>query len=277
MAKQPDPWPTLSARLKRIEDSVGRMQSSSAFFGSGLTIIDPRQIVQAGSITIPSDGLLLVDGGDVVMLDAPPLATELFRLGLQPNGDRGITLRRADGSTFLEVRKIFGPDDTAQAARMLDREGRTIAGDAILSTAGFDAPYIPMPFQSSDWASGARRQSTASGTFVPLFEHYGVRQNPALRLTVSTWCSDGSTSAEVQVYDPVGAVYLGGFLGSPAVQTITVPLATTVPTTFELGSAVMPGSAPSMGDDLRLEIHARVTAGTGSVNVVVLRSMGRGV
>ena len=275
MSKLPDPWPTLGKRLTREEDVTKRMQSSSSFFNSGLSIIDAEQIVQDGAVTIPNNGLLLVDGGDVVMLNED--LVEIFRIGVMEHGDRGLTIRRGDGTIALEMRKVFGPDDVAQALRILDREGRTIAGDAILSQGGFDAPFIPVPFAPKDWTSGARQQSTASATFVPLFEHSGVRQNPALRLTVSAWCSDGATSAEVQVYDPVGAVYLGGFLGSPAAQTITVPLATTVPTTFELGSAVMPGSAPSINNDLRLEVHARVTAGTGSVNVVVLRSMGRGV
>ena len=71
-----------------------------------------------------------------------------------------------------------------------------------------------------------------------------------------------------------GGVYLGGYLNSPPVRTIAVPAGTTTPTAFPLDSVRVPGSLT--GQALRLEVHSRVTAGTGTLNVVIRRAYGRG-
>lgn len=239
--------------------------------GSGLEVVDTGQIAQTGSIVIPDNGLLEVDGGDVVMIDKAPSAAELFRVGVQENGDRGLTVRRSDGTVALEIRKVFTPDDAAQAMMLRDRDGRVIAGDATLSPAGFDAPHLQLTFTPTDYTSGALAQSTSSATFAPLHECRTFRQNPFLAPQLMVRCSDATTAAEVQFYDVIHAGYLGGFFGTPPVHTVTVPAGTTAFTLFELPSSIqLPGQ---MSDPMHLEIHARVTAGTGSVMVAPVRTV----
>lgn len=272
MSKLPKPSRTFRSIVKAMEEEQRKQRSSSPFAGSGQSVIDPGQILQDGSVTIPDTGLLLVDGGDVVMLNEA--LVEVFELGIMQHADRGLVIRRDDDTVAVEMRKIFGPADLQQKFRILDGSGRTIAGDSILSFSGFDAPHMAMPFIPVDYTSAATAQTTSSGTFVATHEHRGFRQNPALAPVVAVKCSDGSTSAEVQFYDVTNAVYLGGPLGSPAVVTATVPIGTTTFTSFAPSPAMqLPGN---MSDPLHLQIHVRRTAGAGSVSVAPVRTIGSG-
>lgn len=273
MAAMPEPWKSLKAFCERLAERVRALENRSALFNTGLEQVDPGQLMQSGSITIPNNGLLLVDGGDVILLNDD--LEEILRVGRMEFSDSGVIVRREDGSIAWEMRKPFSAGDATQAFLIRDRQGSVISGDSLLSPIGFDAPHLSMPFIPVDYTSGVPAQTTSSTTFVALHEYRGFRQNPALKPQLMVKCSDGSTSAEVQFYDVLGAVYLGGFLGTPAVQTITVPLGTTAFTLFELPSSALqlPGlmSAP-----LHLQIHVRRTAGAGSVSVAPVRTIGSG-
>lgn len=261
---------TLTGVVREQQEQTKRQSNSTALFNTGFEVIDSGQVVQDGSVTIPNNGLLLVDGGDVVMLNES--LVEVFRIGMMPNGDRGLTIAREDGSVAIEMRSVIS--GSAQALVVRDRQGNRIAGDSILSFAGFDAPHIPIPFTPVDYTSSALAQSTSSGTFVATHEHRGFRQNPALKPQLMVRCSDGTTAAEVQVWDVLGASYLGGYLSSPVVHTISVPAGTTAFTLFEFSSALALPSA--MSDPMHLQIHVRRTAGAGSVSVAPVRSIGSG-
>jgi hypothetical protein len=157
--------------------------------------------------------------------------------------------------------------------RLLDPSGATIAGDSIIAGSGFDAPHMEIPFTPSDVTLSTYARTTSSTAFVPLFEHYGYHQNPGLRLKVKAWCSDATTTADIQVWDVIGSSYLAEFFGPTS--KISIPLATTVPTVFTMANAaLLPGG---MSDDMHLEIHVKRTAGAGSVSLAVLRSIGRGI
>jgi hypothetical protein len=270
-----DPNYDLRRRLKAIEEQLRRQRNTSPLAGTGLSVVDSGQLMQDGSVTIPNNGLLLVDGGDVVMLDQAPAATEIFRLGVQQYGDRGITIRRNDGTVAIEVKNSFSATDPRQSFIIRDPSGAAIGGDSVLANSGFDAPHIELRFIPVDYTSNATAQTTSATTFTALHEYRGFRQNPGLKPQLMVKCSDGTTSAQIQFYDVNAAGYLGGFNGSPVVHTITAPTGTTVFTLFELPSAiVLPGS---MSDAMHLEIHAKVTAGTGSVSVAPVRTIGTGL
>ena len=271
MSALPQPWRTLSGEIKKLQEQVRRLSNASAFTGSGLSVIDTGQIVQDGAVTIPNNGLLLVDGGDVIMLN--DAMVEVFRIGIMPAGDTGLQIKRGDGSVALEMFDVFGGG--IQSLVIRDRAGRQIAGDPILSNTGFDAPHIPVTFIPVDPTTAGIAVTTSATTFTATHEHRGFRQNPALRPQFKVRCSDGSTAAEIQVWDALAGVYLGGFFGTPAVQTITVPVGTTAFTVFGLasGSLALPGL---MSDPTQLEVHVRVTAGTGSVTVAPVRTIGTG-
>jgi hypothetical protein len=195
----------------------------------------------------------------------------LLKSGTQEFGDRGFAAYRDDGTPAIVVKRVFSAGDPRQSLRLLDPSGVTIGGDSNLANSGFDAPHIPIPFTPSDVTLSTYARSTSSTTFVPLFEHYGYRQNPGLKLKVKAWCSDGTTTADIQVWDVLNGVYLDTFFGSPPPSVINVPLATTTPTVFESESMVLLGA---MSDETQIEIHVKRTAGAGSVSVAVLRSIG---
>lgn len=262
-APRGDKWETdIEARIRKVEQR-------NPLAGTGTTPIDIGQLLLSGSITIPSNGLLLVDGGDVVMLDKAPSATELFRMGEQVNGDRGITIRRIDGSAALDVRDLFG--NGYQTVRLYDKAGGAIVSDAALALHGLDAPHIPIPFVPSSFASTTFAQTTASAAFVPLFESSAFFNNPYMRLKIKAQCSDATTAAEVGVWDTVA----GAFLVEPftlASTQIIIPAGTTTVTEFEADKLMtLPGP---MSNEMKLEVRAKVTAGTGSVSVAVTRAIG---
>lgn len=272
MAKLPESWRTLSNEIRKLREEVRQLRNRSPFANSGLEVTDEDQLTQSGSITIPDNGLLLVDGGDVVMLDQEPSATTLFRLGVQEFLDRGITISRNDGSPALEVRKALS--GASQSLSLYDKAGARIGGDAILANSGFDAPHIPMQFIPVDYTSAATAQTTSSTTFVATHEHRGFRQNPAFLPQFMVKCSDGTTSAQIQIWDVVNSVYLNGFLGSPSPVTTTVPTGTT---TFTLFTAPAKMQVPGgMSEAIYLQIHVKRTAGAGSVTVAPVRTIGYG-
>jgi hypothetical protein len=197
---------------------------------------------------------------------------EVFRVGIMPAGDRGLRIKRADDTTALEMYDVFGQGQQSLVFR--DRAGQITGGDSVLANSGFDAPHIPMPFHPIDPTVAGRAVTTSATTFTATHEHRGYRQNPALKPQFTVQCSDATTGAELQVWDVLNSAYLGGYLGTPATHTISVPAGTTTFTVFEFPSALLlPGL---MSDDIQLEVHARVTAGTGSVTVAPVKSIGSG-
>jgi hypothetical protein len=265
MPAQPEPWRSLWKEIRSIKEQLRRLHNASAFSGSGLSVTG--SITQKGSITIAPDGLLLVDGGDVVMRNEA--GVEVFRIGIMPYGDRGLIIRREDGTVALQLRKLFSPADTQQVFQILDRDGNVIAGDAGLSVSGFDAPHIPLAFIPTDYDSSVNAQTTSSGTFVATHEYRGFKQNPFFRPQFMVKCSDGTTAGEIQIYDVVGAAYLPGFF--TGVRKATIPTGTTTYTLFELdGAVVLPGA---MSSALHIEIHVRRTAGAGSLTVAPVRTV----
>ena len=225
----------------------------------------------AGPVTV--DNTMVLNGSQTVNGEFTTLDTDgsvLLKSGTQDHGDRGLSVYRDDGTPAIVIKRTFTPTDPRQSMILYDSIGHSIGGDAILSPTGFDAPHVPIPFTPSNVTNNNHAQATSSATFAALFEHDGYRQNAGLQLKVKAWCSNGTTTADIQVWDVIHSAYLcAPFTTTPVV--ISVPTATTAPTVFEGGSMLLPGL---MSDPMQLEIHAKVTAGTGSVSVAVLRSFG---
>ena len=269
MSRLPTLRPSLLDYLVEQKRGAARQARTSAFARSGTSVTAEGVTTVDGTQNLTGD---LNVSGEFSTLDTD--GSVLLKSGTQEYGDRGLTIRRDDGGEALVVKRTFSAGDPFQSLRLFDRSARAIGGDSIISPTGFDAPHVPIPFTPSDVTTSAYARTTSSATFVPLFEHDGFRQNPGLRLKVKAWCSNGTTTADIQVWDVLGGAYLDTFLGSPPPSVINVPLATTTPTVFESESMVLPGW---MSDPMQIEIHAKVTAGTGSVSVAVLRSIGYGI
>ena len=139
----------------------------------------PKFEVTSGDLTL-SGGSLVVDGGDVVMLDTD--GSTLFKLGPQEFGDRGVSIYRENGTPALEVTK---PNVNAvQAWRMKDSSENVILAESGFG-AGLGRPRLPShPFPTSTPAYGAYgpEVSTSSTSWATLFAVHDRRQNPL-------WCS----------------------------------------------------------------------------------------
>jgi len=254
----------LQRYLRQQARNAQRQASSSAFARSGTAVTAEGVTTVDGTQNLTGD---LNVSGEFVTLDTD--GSVLLKSGTQERGDRGFSTFRNDGSPAIAVRVVF--PDSPQSLQLYDRAGKIIGGDVVIGSGGMDAPHIPIPFTPSNVATTTFAQTTSSATFVALFEADTKYQNPGLQLKVKAWCSDATTSADIQVWDVLGGVYLDTFFGSPPPSVINVPLGTTTPTVFETESMVLPGG---MSDPMRLEIHAKRTAGAGSVSVAVLRSIG---
>ena len=265
MSAHPEPWRSLTGLIKKLDERIRRLENRPVFYGSGLEVVDDGQIMQDGAVTIPANGLLLVDGGDVIMLDEN--MTELFRVGIMERGDRGIRVRRTDGSVAFEVRDTLGFG--VQSIAMRDAEGSLIAGTGLFPN-GLGAPYQAINWVPTDYLSGAPAQSTSSDVFVATHEHRGFKQNNVVWPQFMVRCSDASTAGEVQLFSVTTGLPLDNGGGVPMV--ITIPAGTTTFTLAEFSEyLVLPGS---FGTPVNYQIQVRRTAGTGSVTVAPVRSVG---
>ena len=179
MSAKPDPFRSLTKIIKGIQERLVRLENAPRFFNTGLEVVDPGQLIQSGSITIPDNGLLLVDGGDVIMLNESMV--EVFRIGVMPNGDRGIQFKRSDGSVAFEVRDTLGLGVQSVAVR--DASGALIAGTGLFQN-GLGSPWIPIEWTPVDYTSGALAQSTSAATFTATHEHRGYKQNNVVQAAV---------------------------------------------------------------------------------------------
>lgn len=247
----------LARRVAALERLVAQFAARPALENSTLS---------QGQVNVDG-GAVVVNGGDFVLQDTT--GTVLFRIGAQLNGDRGISAYRADGTIAWQIAKIFGPGDTTQKFLQYDPSGRVIGGDAQLSPSGFDSPHIPHVWRPAD---GSDAKTTTSATFESLFEHRGIRGNPAVQLTFLVLCDDATTAGEVQVIDVASGSGLGGFFTPPWVGTI--PAGTTDQTILTPPPLSVPGAA---NDPCLLQVQARRTAGAGTVYVAVASSIGGGL
>lgn len=249
-----DPLTVLSRKVADLERLVRELSAAPSLQNSTLA---------QGSLNIVG-GSISVAGGSLVMTDTN--GTVLFSIGPQLYGDRGVTAYRADGSPAWKIAKIFSPADTSQKFLQYDPSGQVVGGDAALSPTGFDSPHIPHTWRPIDRSDA---KTTTSGTFVSLFEHRGIRGNPALPISFSVLCSDGTTAGEVQVIDVASGTGLAAFFSAPWVGSI--PAGTTTATILQAPALGIPGSANSA---TLLQVQARRTAGTGTVSVAIAGSVG---
>lgn len=224
--------------------------------------------VETGNIRLANGGSLVVDGGDVVMLDAD--GSVLFSIGEQEHGDRGVTVYREDGTVAITAAKA---DPTLpQAVRILDASGNSLLTEWPFGN-GAQRPRmvhaIHPVVEPAGWTEWGPHTATTSATFERAWAGATYKLNPLWGPRLYLWCSDATTAAEVKcVRKDTGATY-NLFLGDTALQTVAA--GTTTPTLWAPAGCVLQG-----GIDARIDyaIEARVTAGAGSVNIAVPISVG---
>lgn len=223
---------------------------------------------RAAATTIGDGGSLVIDGGDVVMLDTD--GSFLFRLGEQAFGDRGISINRADGTLAFEVAK---PNPLAvQAWRLKDNAGTTIVSESGFGI-GLGRPRIPsspFPVATPSYGTYGPEVSTTAGTFTTLFAVHDRRQNPLWSPVFRVRCTDGTTAAEVRVVHAATGTQLVEF----GAGTWTGVRAAGSTDYVELAPPLNIPAALAVDDRYRFEVQVRRTAGTGTVFLAIPESLG---
>jgi hypothetical protein len=225
--------------------------------------------ISDGDLRLANGAALVVDGGDVVLLDTD--GDVIFRIGQQVHGDRGVTIFRDDGTEALSVRKPL--PGFVQRMEMFDRNGTGIFSEGSLA-GGIDKPYLNIPTQPHLATSGTISAGphgfevpVASGTFQTTHVGTWRRHNYLTRWRWRIACSDATTAAEVRVL--VNGEHLSPYLG-----TAWTGVRAAGPTDYtEVLSARLdlPGNYL---DTMTAEIQARRTAGTGTVTVALVEARG---
>ena len=206
---------------------------------------------------------------------------EIFRIGDMEFGDRGVVIRRQNGTVAFEVRRLSAGAFVSQSTAIRDNNGASaLETDALFG--GVRAPYLEYTFQPIAAASGTTltcgpygfERTTTSTTFDTLFVYDGKRQNPYLDLKVAVKPSDTSTSAEVRVVNLATGTPLSDFFGGGSWLG-------TVPTGSSAFTLLDPSATQAVAADagayqaaIRLGVQVRRTAGSGTLTVSVPQAIG---
>jgi hypothetical protein len=207
--------------------------------------------------------------------------TELFRMGSMTYG-RGVTMARDNGSIAFQLLKPFAVS-TLQSWGFYDQAGQIVVAESSIGP-GLFRPHLDLPFQPVAAASGSAvscgpygfERSMASTSWTTLFVYDGKAQNGLLDLKVAAMCSDGTTAGQVQIIDTVSGVPLSGYLLPAwvgAIPTGTTSMTVVDPTP---DAVILPvyGPGQAVGDQMRLGIQVRRTAGTGTITLAVPQAIG---
>lgn len=200
-----------------------------------------------------SDGTFTIKGGVLRLLFGD---VDVFYIGPVdpplPDGtpQQGWIVRRADGSTVLDLRDAFPADDGGQLRQALnwrDRSGHVVFADDTNSGEGIARPWVPGVWQLSralDWPQ------VANGTFETVYRAKMRKQHPRLYTAAFGWCDTPGATGEMRVM--VNGVQLG--------PTAALDNASVRETTF--GPEATSGAHMS---ELVIEVQARLASGTGTV------------
>lgn len=263
-------------RLNDLEAAVAFLRSSRDLVG--------RATVEVGKSLIIKGTLLVIGKLDVtgtVSMKSED-GEELFRLGDMEFG-RGVEMKRDNGILAFVLSKVFEVS-AQQTWSLRDQRGEQVVAENGLGP-GLLQPFLEYPFQPVAAASGTAaptcgpwgwERTTSSGSWTTLFAYDGKVQNPFLDLKFAAVCSDGTTAGEVQVVDLNTGVPLAGFLLPAWVGAI--PAGTTVMTLLDPDPAwiLLPiwGPTEHVGDQMRIGLQCRRTAGAGSITVSVPQAIG---
>lgn len=226
---------------------------------------------RAASTTI-GNGNLVIDGGDVTMLDVD--GSVMFLLGGQLNGDRGVTISRESGVAAFAIRKSF-PTSNKQTVVITDANGLPLVAEESLGN-GLSHPFLPIPLQpatatSSSLSTGpwGYEITSSSTTYETTHQAWYARHNQFGLFRIRVAASDTTTAGEVRVINVGTGVGLGPFL-SPAWTGVRAA-GSTAYTEIVSPGLNLPGT---MHTSISVAVQVRRTAGTGTLTVAVPESRG---
>lgn len=196
-------------------------------------------------------------GSDFIFYAADGV-TPIFRLGDQPNGDRGVTITRQSGEEAFRTALAF-PGDTTQVIQFKDRNANVIFQDEWFGGTGLNFPKMSVDFRPVGTQLDA---STTSTTFVDVHRARVRRQNTGFKLHVLVFTDSGPTQAEFQLRD--------GFFGVVG-GTVQTHGGGATPADYSW-TQVLPFGA--WQEERDMYVQARVSAGAGTATVRVVDSIG---
>ncbi|MFD9124363.1 hypothetical protein [Kitasatospora sp. NPDC059571] len=206
--------------------------------------------------SIGAGGLTVTGAGYLTVMDADGSVLLLIG-GIEPYGDgtpqRGIALRRADGTLALSVSSTSGSTSDPQGLVIRDARGNVLVAEDV--SGGLARPWgdIPMyPAKSTNWLT------TTNASYEVLWRGVVDARNP--KLAVSGWAVAAASSG-----GNVRVKVNGTVLGSPVAVTTTSSQWTIGP----LAHGV------AIGSDLTVEIEAQLTSGAGPVSIGVHHARGQ--
>jgi hypothetical protein len=129
-------------------------------------------IVGAGAVVLSERQMLVLDDD----------GTEIFRIGDMEHGDRGLVIRREDGSIAISLSQAF-PGAAQQEIRIFDRFGNELLTEEAIGS-GPAYPIFPLIFEPVLATAGTVNAGpygfevpTTSGTFVTVFRTTLARNN----------------------------------------------------------------------------------------------------
>lgn len=223
-----------------------------------------------GDLRLINGGSLVVDGGDVIMLDTD--GSEMFRIGVMTYGDRGVTITRDNGAIAFEMRKTFS-NSTSQSVYLRDDQGDILIAEESLGNGigqpFFDIPMVPVTPTSTSLFTGpwGPEVTVNSATFTSTHQAWFPRTNHYGLFKVRVAASDLTTAGEVRVINaatssPLNPFFQPAWLGVRAAGSTGY---TEVATASDDG-LILPGDTHGR---ISVAVQVRRTAGTGTLTVAV--------
>ena len=206
----------------------------------------------------PRAGSTSVDTGTWQIKNAA--GTILGYIGVQPQGDIGVSFYRSSGKKALEIAGLFNGDD--QLFRLYNRAGEVIGGDQAFSNNGFAGYHTTIVTEV-----GSNGVAVTSTSWYPTHEIETQFFNTAQTMFFRAYCSDATTAGEVRCVDEFGNQLPGFFM---AIDPVVIPAGTTTWTKFDTRNNS--GSnwyyiSRTLGADINFQLQARRTAGTGTIYI----------
>ncbi|MFF3622150.1 hypothetical protein [Streptomyces sp. NPDC002467] len=156
----------------------------------------------------------------------------------------GMEIKRQSGKTALSIRNVVtGTYD--QAVRIFDPYGNEVLSDDVV-TGGLARPWLPM-LPPQDLGT-ARRPQTNQTAWTAIARSSNPIFQPKMRIQIVTAAAAGVTG---QIRVMVDDVQWGDIV--------------TTPTSFDRTAAITPDFGARFGSTAKIEVQAKVTAGTGLV------------
>lgn len=232
--------------LRSMMASIKKLQRDLTEFRAQKTL--ERSSIGAGGMSIYGGLLSAVDPG----------GTQVFGVGLVPDGNWATRVGRVDGTTALTVGDQAVGMGSGQMVRTWSRSGDIIACDDPYADNFLGRPWMPLAFFPT------AAVQTTSTTLQTAWTGGNIAQNPVAELAVQNFVPTGtSASFTCLYYNPDGSTDVW--------DTWTI----TGASTYSNHQITHPLDGAEWGSYVAWDIRHQVTSGTGTISTQMLHAYTR--